>query len=383
MYNFLLKDHHRRTAIIAYQLGNAYGLEDEQLSNLILAASIHDIGALSVVERDQLIKIDVEDPEPHEILGEKIIKEFKPFDQIGKIIRHHHIVHQDVLSGKVQESEVPLECYFLHLADRVDILLTANTDLNTQRKIVSDSINERFGTIFSPLLERTFNDIVKLEDFWDSINQSSFYDLLFMSVDNEYYNLEDNDMEDLALLFARVVDYKSSWTTTHSQSVGILARRIGELLEFDPEICFELKIAGYLHDVGKVGISTEVLDKPGKLEEQEYKMMKRHALYSSLILSNIEGLKNITKWAVNHHEKRDKSGYPMKLSKDHFSIEMDVIAFADIFTALAEDRPYRNGMSSENIVKILAEFVPDQLNESVFQAIRLNIDELYSLQHNL
>ncbi len=99
LYNFLLKDHHRRTTIIAYQLGNAYGLEGEQLSNLILSASLHDIGALHIKERDQLLEVDVENPDPHQILGEKILKGFKPFTKLSKIIRHHHVVYSDVESG--------------------------------------------------------------------------------------------------------------------------------------------------------------------------------------------------------------------------------------------------------------------------------------------
>ena len=86
LYNFLLKNHHRRTAITAYQMGKAYGLNEEKLSDLVIAAALHDIGALTVSERDELIKMDVENPQPHASLGSYMLDSFEPFHKISKIL---------------------------------------------------------------------------------------------------------------------------------------------------------------------------------------------------------------------------------------------------------------------------------------------------------
>ncbi len=383
MYNFLLKGHHRRTAIIAYQLGNAYGLDSDKLSKLVLAASVHDIGALHVTERDQLIEIDVENPEPHEILGASILASFKPFEPIAKILRHHHIRYDDVLSRNVPEDEVPSECYFLNLADRIDVLLLRNEGRPDQRQIVVDTINERFGSIFSPTLKDAFDRITVSDLFWENIEHASFNDLLFMSLDNVSCQIEQSDIESLAVLFAKIVDCKSHWTSRHSQTVSVLACRIGELMKLGPDECFELKIAGYLHDIGKVAISSEVLDKPGKLNDAEFREMKSHAAYSSLILSSISELSNIARWAVNHHEKRDGSGYPLGLRENAFTDNMDIVAYADIFSALAEDRPYRKAMQPSEIAEVLGKLAPIQLNEKVFGVIQNNMNDLYSLQSTI
>jgi HD-GYP domain-containing protein (c-di-GMP phosphodiesterase class II) len=383
MYNFLLQGHHRRTAIIAYQLGIAFALEPEQLNELVLAASLHDIGALSITERDQLIEMDVENPEPHEIHGADMLEGFRPFDPIAKIIRHHHIRYDDVLSGKVSEDEVPLECYILHLADRIDVLLLKNEGETNQRQIVIDGINDRFGSIFAPMLKGAFQSIAATDDFWDNILETSFYDLLFMSLHSDNYEIEENDIESLALVFARIVDDKSAWTSKHSQTVSALAYRIGQRMELDPEECFELKIAGYLHDIGKIAIPSELLEKPGKLDEEEFKKVKSHAKYSSLILSPITELSNIARWAVNHHEKRNGSGYPLRLRESAFDDKMDIVAYADIFSALAEDRPYRKGMTKHEILSILGEMAPVQLSDHVFRVIHDDIDALYELQKDL
>lgn len=379
LHSFLLKNHHRRTSIIAYQLGISLGLEIDELKQLVIAASIHDIGALYVTERDELLKVDVEDPEAHEIMGASIVGEFKPFEEISKIIRHHHIKYDDIVNGIINSSEVKDQCFILHLADRIDVLLDGKEADEDHQKFVIDEINKRFGTIFDPELKDVFNKIAKTEEFWDNISMQSYYDLLCKSLDTEYFPLDEVDIEDLARLFARMVDQRSKWTVKHSLLVGHVAYRIGELLELPVEVCFELKIAGYLHDIGKIGIPVEMLDKTGKLDKSEFKVVKKHALYSSLILRDIQGLEDVASWAVNHHEKRDGTGYPMHLDGGKFRIEMDIIAYADIFSALIEDRPYRKGMNKQETLEILAEQAKGKLDEKIYNMIVKNFDELYSL----
>ena len=335
---------------------------------------------MHVTERDQLIEIDVENPEAHEILGASILASFKPFEQIAKILRHHHIRYDDAMAGKVPETEILSECYFLNLADRIDVLLLRNEGQPEQRQIVIEAINERFGSIFSPALKDAFDRVTSTGTFWENIDTASFHDLLFMSLENVGCEIDQSDIESLAIVFAKIVDYKSPWTSRHSQAVSALAGRIGELMKLGPDECFELKIAGYLHDIGKVGIPSEVLDKPGKLSDEEFKEMKSHAAYTSLILSSVNEFSNIAKWAVNHHEKRDGSGYPLGLRENAFTDNMNIVAFADIFSALAEDRPYRKGMNPAEITGVLRGMTPKQLDEKVFEVIRINADDLYQLQ---
>lgn len=375
-YNFLLKDHHRRVAIIAYQLGNAYNLDKKTLDDLVIAASLHDIGALYVKERDQLIEIDVEDPEPHEIQGERILKDFKPLEKISRIIRQHHIKYQQIEDGVVDEKDVPIECHFLHLADRIDVLLMLNEGNSNIREVVAENIHSRFGTVFSPFLKDAFDSVTATNEFWDNIETASFHDLLFMALDNEAHDLDNEDLENLVLVFAHIVDYKSAWTASHSVSVSKIAYRIGTLMGLSEESCFEIKIAGYLHDIGKIAVPTELLDKKEHLSDQELSKIKSHVMYSSLILSPISELETIIKLSANHHEKRNKSGYPLKLSSDSFSIQLDILIFADIFTALNEDRPYRTHLNDDEIKSILNFFVPSQLSTEVYDAIMANYDEL-------
>jgi putative nucleotidyltransferase with HDIG domain len=376
LYNFLLKNHHRQTCIIAYQIGNHYNLDSTRLSNVVLASAIHDIGALHVTERDKLLYIDAIDPEPHQIMGERIIGDFAPFAHISHIIRHHHIVYQDILDGKVNRDDIPIECFIIHLADRIDVLYETHPG---ETDFIISEINKRFGTVFLPELQDTFNKLASTPEFWEKITDDSFYDLLLMSINDASCVIDDDSLESLAELFSRIVDFKSEWTMNHSKSVSVLADHIARLYGLDEKKCFSLRIAGYLHDIGKIAIPIEVLDKPGKLDTSEYKTIKMHATYSSLILSRIPALGDIAKWAMLHHEKHDKSGYPLGKGAVDFTIEMDILAFADIFAALAENRPYRAALTQEKILELLKSFTPDLLDVSVYDVIEKNMSFLYEV----
>ena len=379
-YNFLLKDHHRKTAIISYLLGNAYGLDTVQMQNLILASSLHDIGALYVTERDKLIEIDVEDPSHHEILGAKILRSFKPFLPISRILRHHHIRYDDVQGGNVSTAEVPLECYILHMADRIDVLsLYKGYGPEGIQEIIGE-IRSRIGTVFNPDLEDALMEVTSGRTLETCINQLSFHEVLFNHIDEQFLTITDHDIRDLALVFSQIVDSKSPWTYRHSLTVSMLASRIGMYSGFDEETCFQLEIAGLLHDIGKIGIPSEILDKEGPLDTVERDQMELHALFTSEILGSMEGFEDIASWAGSHHEKHDKSGYPMHIDWSGKEKQIDILAFSDIFSALAEDRPYRAGMSEGKIVDILGSFVPEKLDREIYRNIRKHAGELYSIQ---
>ena len=121
LYNYLLKSHHRRVTIAAYHIGKTYGLNQVQLSNLVIASALHDIGALMVKERDELIVMDVDNPHPHARLGSYMLDSFPPFEQISKIIFYHHFAYKDREHYIEQKGEVPIEAYIIHVADRLEI----------------------------------------------------------------------------------------------------------------------------------------------------------------------------------------------------------------------------------------------------------------------
>ncbi|MGD9475852.1 MAG: HD-GYP domain-containing protein [Eubacteriaceae bacterium] len=156
----------------------------------------------------------------------------------------------------------------------------------------------------------------------------------------------------MSRLFSRVIDFRSPFTAVHSVGVAVVGSEIGKMCGLDQATCQKIKIAGYLHDLGKLAISNELLEKPAKLSDKEFAMVKAHVYETFILLDRVSGMEEINAIASLHHEKLDGSGYPFKMTAGQLNTEARILAIADIFTALTENRPYRKGMNREAVKAI-------------------------------
>jgi HD-GYP domain-containing protein (c-di-GMP phosphodiesterase class II) len=170
-------------------------------------------------------------------------------------------------------------------------------------------------------------------------------------------NLGFHELRNLVRVFSRIVDAKSTFTHEHSEGVASLARYLGESFELPERTCEMLELAGLLHDLGKLRVPDELLEKNGKLTQLEYANVQRHSFDTYSILNKIHGLEEISLWAGQHHERIDGSGYPYHRSAEEISFESRIVAAADVFQALAQTRPYRGALSPSEIVTILEDEV--------------------------
>ena len=161
------------------------------------------------------------------------------------------------------------------------------------------------------------------------------------------------ELMDFAGVFARIVDYKSHFTKTHSIGIAQKAYDMALFYQTDQELAARLFFAGALHDIGKLVVDRDILEKPDKLDNAEYKHIQTHVYYTYKILSDIPGLEEITKWATYHHEKLDGTGYPFALSAEGLGKWERMMACLDIYQALTEERPYKKGMTHEETIQIL------------------------------
>ena len=158
-----------------------------------------------------------------------------------------------------------------------------------------------------------------------------------------------NDRERLhrgmLLALIRAVDAKSRWTAGHSERVTRLALVMGERLGEDKAFLDMIRIGGLLHDIGKLAIPESILDKPGKLTDEEYGQIKDHPLRGDRILRDIPGLDEARRAVRNHHERWDGKGYPDGLAGEEIPRVARIISLCDVYDAVREDRPYRKGFS--------------------------------------
>jgi putative nucleotidyltransferase with HDIG domain len=165
------------------------------------------------------------------------------------------------------------------------------------------------------------------------------------------------------------VDAKSPYTFRHSMGVTDAAVRIAQKLALSSERIDFVRRAALLHDIGKLSISNSILDKPGKLNPDEWVAMQDHPVQTQSILSRIAAFKDLAKVAGEHHEKLDGSGYPNHLPAGQLSLESRIIAVADVYGALSEDRSYRAALGLEKIASIMKSDIPGKLDASCFEAL--------------
>jgi HD-GYP domain-containing protein (c-di-GMP phosphodiesterase class II) len=131
-----------------------------------------------------------------------------------------------------------------------------------------------------------------------------------------------------------------------------------------------LKRAALLHDIGKLGVSNSILDKPGKLDPQEWAAMQMHAAHTETILSRISAFRDLAPIAAAHHERLDGKGYPKGLKGDAIALETRIITTADIFDALTAERPYRSAMPVDHALTVMTDMVDSALDPDCFSALR-------------
>lgn len=184
----------------------------------------------------------------------------------------------------------------------------------------------------------------------------------------------------------QVVRATDEYTYQHNIGVGILSTLIGKWLNMpEPELS-TLSLAATLHDVGKVNVPIEILNKPGKLTEAEYDLIKKHTIYGYEILKHTEGLdRRIPLVALQHHERNDGNGYPLKLKHHQVNYFSKIVAVADIFHAMSSKRPYhdpipfheivsrmRTGLFGELDPNIVSVFLDNMINRLIGETVSLS-----------
>ncbi|MGB4269639.1 MAG: HD domain-containing phosphohydrolase, partial [Spirochaetota bacterium] len=299
---------------------------------------------------------------------------------LAELVKYHHVYYSE---KKELNSRVGLLSDIIHLADRVDVRINYKHDLLEQKNAVCAAIQDYSGNRFNPEVVKCFLSLARQESFW--------FDLQFNSNERYikkwiYYNplLTLEQIHDIAKLFTKLIDFRSRFTATHSTSVAMIAKELGKILNLSERECLMLDIAGHLHDIGKLAIPISILEKPDKLDPIEWQIMKRHTYFTFQILDEIDNpvFKVINEWASLHHERMDGKGYPFKMPGDSITLGSRILAVADMFTALAESRPYREAMDDDILIDVLKKSKDSALDSCIIDTTIANYDYLKNIRKN-
>ncbi|MFT3671477.1 HD-GYP domain-containing protein [Aestuariivirga sp.] len=228
----------------------------------------------------------------------------------------------------------------------------------------------RAGSWFDPLLTKAFAELAADPRFWDTLDAPDLpLRVLALEPQDIRREVDDDYLDDIALAFAKVIDAKSPYTAGHSERVAVFADLIAEEMGETPEMRRTLRRAALLHDVGKLGISNTILDKPGKLTDEEFAEIRKHPVHSGNILSGIPSFRGIAEIGRDHHEKLDGKGYPYGISGSAISHATRIVSLADIFDALTAERPYRGPMPVSQALGIMEKDVGRALDGDGFEAL--------------
>ena len=268
----------------------------------------------------------------------------------------------DHLSGE----DIPLFSRIALLSQIADVFHT-----HAGRQAAEAEVSRRSGTWLDPALVKEFLSLAEKTSLWDGLEFPFLDSRLVALAPAESIEVVDEDyLEAIAAAFGAVVDAKSPYTAGHSARVAEYASKIGRHLGVPEARQRWLHRAALLHDIGKLGVSNMILDKPGKLDDAEWEIMRKHASHTQEILGRVGALADLAPVAAAHHERLDGMGYPLGLIDDQISRETRIITICDVYDALTADRPYRGAMPPEQALAIIEAEVGRAIDRECFEGLR-------------
>ena len=364
--------HSKSTAYLSVLLSREIGLDQDATLAIYYAALLHDIG----ISNEFVAKEYQVDMKPHCVIGEEMLKKLPLSEVIPEYVLYHHEFYDGSgpfgLSGEDISKGAQIICFASTFDDMFGKVGNFNRDLFLEISNWLD-INR---ALFSEEIASAFCSLIKREYFLlDYFNNETKYELSdkVVVINHVYYQKED--IEKFALCFAGIIDQRSSFTFHHSVGIAALAKKSAAHLGYDDEIQNKMYIAGLLHDIGKLHISTDILHKNGALTPDERFEVNKHVYFTRKILEQIQGFEEIVNFAANHHEKIDGTGYPYRMTGEQLNELDKVMAICDVYQALTEERPYRAKMPSDKVWNIIDKMA---LNKHLDKPLVEKIKKIFS-----
>lgn len=372
--------HGKRVGIMAAECAKTMALDEADTNFLFDLGLLHDIGVSSTRTHGHLVgEFDWEGSQAHAQRGAALLAQFPPLAAMAPPVLYHHTRWCDLVDVDIPDA-LRLQANLIFLVDRVDALSAPHYANNTLLMHVAE-IRARMesyrGSYFAPQLVDAFIAASRREAFWLLLEPRSVQAYLNdVQQRGTHYTASMEELRGLAELFARIVDAKSPFTGAHSLGVARLARLIATRMGCDPVACDKIEIAGLLHDLGKLRVPDEILDKPGKLDPGERQVINAHSFETYQILRNIRGFEEIAPWAAYHHEEPDGNGYPFHIESASLPLEPRILRVADIFQAMVQDRPYRSGLSGEEAIAFLRDMAAKgRIETPILDVFARHLDE--------
>lgn len=371
----LLAQHQLRTAYIAWKLGDAARLEPSALETVVLAALLHDIGALKPEDKIAIHESDsAQGLEAHCILGEQVLREVPLFAPAAPVVRRHHTPWSEW--GQAGEESGALAAQIVFLADTIERAIDRDLYILLQDEAIVERVRALAASDFDPDLVEVFRGVAAREEFWLDLVSPKLAEH-FLETPGAGRTIPQAELLAVSELIRNIIDFRSHFTAAHSAGVSSAASLLAGFVGCPGAEVELMKMVGNLHDIGKMAVPNAILEKPDKLSRDEYAIMRQHTYHTYSFLHRAGFSQNVVEWAGFHHERLDGTGYPFHLDAARLSLGSRIVAAADVLIAVAEDRPYRTGMAKRDVISVLTAMeARGKLDPHVVDTLRSHYDEI-------
>lgn len=364
--------HSWRVSIFASEL--AKSISPDERKHIFYASLLHDIGYLALPNHITHYIFTKEDhtKDPiilsHPIIGAEIVSQIPNLSTAAKFILNHH----EWYNGKGfplgrQRKEIPKGAQIVLLADQIDFLIRDKLvhSVADFEKILPTWSNERAS---SELIDAAL-PVLKNETLLREATDKDTINGLFNRIRRETGEIDVPTSVDAigvtCEVFSQLIDTKHPSMIGHSKRVSVYSLLIALALNLQHDEITKIKWASLLHDVGKLGVSKSLINKPGTLTAQEYETVKLHSLFTREVLETVTDFKELAILASSDHERYDGKGYPSGIKGDAIPLGARIISVADSFDAMTSSRPYRKAKSAEEACKELERNAGSQYDPAV------------------
>jgi HD superfamily phosphodiesterase len=276
---------------------------------------------------------------------------------------------------------IGFECYDVASIDTYEVYISKRDDSKFSKETLD--IFKKLGTysdfssLYAPIQVEGINiGLICLENFsrvgYSKVSKKilKFYAQMISNMYSQiiYREKETSLYHEIVTALVSAIEVKDEYTEGHAKRVREYSCAIAESLKLSNQQINDIDTAALLHDIGKIGIPTEILNKPGKLSTEEYEIIKLHPVYAKKILDNISSFSTIVNITYNHHEHYDGTGYPQGLKGEKIPFEAQIVQLADAYDAMTSERSYRKALSVNEAIEVIRKETGKQFHPEIAKA---------------
>lgn len=313
-------------------------------------------------------------------LGHNVISFSSPISAVDYVKSNNiDIALVDYMMPKMNGIE--LTKHIKHLQPDVPIIMVTaiSDDISLKMDALEAGVTEFLTKpINSPEFKARLNNLTTIRRYSRMLSERAVH--LQAEVQKATEVIRDREFETISML-GKVAEYRDEETGEHIYRVGNYSRIIAENIGCHHEFSEQLLHLATLHDIGKIAVSDTILNKPGKLTEEEFEAIKKHTTLGYDILKNAQSeyIKGASLIAKYHHERHNGTGYPEGLSGDNIPLEAQIVALADVFDALSSKRPYKEAWSFADSAEYISSEKNRHFSPSTVDAFLKGIEKIYQI----